>query len=133
MKTNGGGATVADRCTFDGCPNDEEQAGLCAGHRKQLQRGKPLTPLQPKSRKERLELARDNLEAALLRLADAKSGFMAEIEDLGHGYAEADTENDGQYRQAQREFYAAVDAYARVRARADRGDFSPGQRRMPRR
>jgi hypothetical protein len=113
-------ATVAEKCTFDGCTNDEERSGLCAGHRKQLQRGKQLSPLQPKSRKERLALALDNLETTLQRLADAKGLVMSELEVLGTAYANVDTEDDRSFRSAQREFYAAVDAYACVRARRGR-------------
>ena len=107
----------AEPCTFKGCLHPREGSELCTGHRKQVQRGKPLTPLTPKSPRERLRLALDFLESSLHRLEDARAAVLVEIEERGSAYANADTENDRAFRKAQREFYDAVEALGRLKAR----------------
>lgn len=55
-------------CDVDGCNHPPAPGGLCWGHRKQKQRGRQLTPLQPRGR-----APGQVLEAAALNLADASS------------------------------------------------------------
>ena len=112
---------MVEVCVFEGCLHPREGSELCAGHRKQLQRGRPLTALTPKSPRERLRLALDFLESSLHRLEDARAAVLAEIEERGSAYANADTENDRAFRKAQREFYDAVEALGRLKARSQRG------------
>ena len=38
-------------CSFPGCTHPLHGSGLCDGHRNQLRRGVPLTPLRPPRRK----------------------------------------------------------------------------------
>lgn len=120
MAGGGEAAMAEEACTFEGCENPPERNGLCAGHRKQKQRKKPLAPLRPKTARERLQVARDNLEAALHRLEDARAAMEAELEERGSAYANADSEDDRAYRKCRREFYDAVYELARVEFRSRR-------------
>ncbi|MFA5943172.1 MAG: hypothetical protein WC876_01760 [Candidatus Thermoplasmatota archaeon] len=36
----------AEQCSFDGCPEEADSGSLCDGHRKQKEKGLPLTPLR---------------------------------------------------------------------------------------
>jgi len=44
-------------CNFPGCDHPLHGAGLCDGHRNQLRRGVPLSPLRPPRRKTKTEAA----------------------------------------------------------------------------
>lgn len=90
---------------------------LCAGHRKQHQRGKPLSPLRERSPRERLRQVREEVLDACHRLADAKARIRSEIEELGIAFSNCDSEGDRDYRVAQRNFWVAMDEWARVRSR----------------
>jgi hypothetical protein len=114
------GPAVLGTCSERAERNVEGVGPLCQGHRKQHLRGRRLTPLQPKSARERLKLLLDALEDALHRLEDAKADARAELEARGSAYANADSENDHAFKKAQRDFYEAVEAYGRARFRSRR-------------
>jgi hypothetical protein len=113
---------MSERCVGPKCEELSESnvAGigpLCQGHRKQHIRGKKLKPLRAKTPRERLHAARDEVFEACHRLADAKSRIRSEIEELGMAWSNADSEGEVDFRAAQRNFWSAMDDWARVRAR----------------
>lgn len=59
---------MARLCTFDGCDKLKKAKGLCAGHYEQRRRGKPLTSLQER-------VKRDGCEAEGCRRQHAAHGF----------------------------------------------------------
>jgi hypothetical protein len=129
-------------CRFEGCLREPERNGWCAGHRKQLQRGRALAPLAPRNTRERIRLEREKFEAACLRLEAAREALKDELSKRTSAYCNADSDDDTQYRAVLKRLWEAADDYARFRLVIDPflplkdrlvPAVSPLQRRMPHR